>query len=428
MVRFVFRQILGCGLGIITLLLGSDICVGGWQIKFIDVSVSHLPPPNEVSQSTMDVKAADLDNDGDLDLVLAGEFQANTILINDGTGRFSHARNAISALSDELMKLPPGAPVFLKEGHDSEDIAIADLDGNGTLDIVIVSEDDVRIGRKEVHEYYINRGDGSFDRREGALPDSEANGVDAADVNGDGAIDLYICGAEQDQLLINDGKGGFTDQTKQRLPEESYTGQDVKLVDVTGDGKVDIVVGNEGGHLLFVNNGEGLFRDETKSRIPSIANVEARKVTPVDFDHDGDLDLYFSHVGWISPGTKTPRDPQDRLLLNDGTGVFEDVSKKYLHEDSLTTLDAKFLHLDDDQHEELIQINFGLTRVLSRRDSDRFVDITDRVFDSPIDGPGVCVEAGDFNGDGVIDLYIGLLAGPNRNPQGFDRLLFGKKS
>jgi hypothetical protein len=419
---FVIRLALALGIP----LLVSNVQAS--QTTFVDVSATHLPPPNTVSQSSMDVTATDIDDDGDLDLVIAAEFQANVLLLNDGTGKFTHAKDAFAPFNAEQMKLPPGAPAFLKEGHDSEDIAIVDLNGDGKKDIVIVSEDDMKIGRKNVHEYYINQGGGAFQRLDGVLPDTEANAVGAADVNGDGAVDLYICGASQDRLLINNGKGEFADETKDRLPKESLTGQDIKFVDVNRDNHVDIVIGNEVGHLLFLNDGKGRFSDETKARLPLVENVEARKVTPVDIDRDGDLDLYFAHVGWVSPGTTAPRAPQDKLFLNDGQGVFSDATDKFFDDESLTTLDAQFVDLDGDERWELIQVNFGPTLVLSQKGGDKFVDITDDVFEKPVEGPGVCVELADFNGDGIIDMYIGLLAGPNRNPQGFDRLLFGKGS
>ena len=85
---------------------------------------SSLIPTDSRSLMCMDVEAVDIDSDGDKDLILAIEFGANKLLINDGTGKFE----------DKLL-LP-------KSQRDSEDIVPGDFDNNGYMDIFIVSEDD----------------------------------------------------------------------------------------------------------------------------------------------------------------------------------------------------------------------------------------------------------------------------------------------
>ena len=174
----------------------------------------------------MDAEAADLDADGDLDLVLAGEWEPNVVLLNDGSGH----------VAASPLPVPPGLPSparapGLAAGYDSEDIAIADLDGDGHLDLVFVSEDDAGLGRTDVHQVYRGRGDGTFVRLPGVLPDSEANAVDHADITGDGAVDLLVVGAGQDRLFVGDGAGQFTDEASTRLPAESETGQDAGCLD-----------------------------------------------------------------------------------------------------------------------------------------------------------------------------------------------------
>ncbi len=373
----------------------------------------------------MDVESADLDGDGDLDLVVACEFELNKVLLNDGQGKFHHAKDALPTFTADELPIPPGAPPFLQQGHDSEDIVIADFNKDQILDIIIVSEDDIKFGRKNVHEYYQGTGNAAFQRMiGGGLPDTEANGICAADVNEDGHLDLLIVGAGQDRLLLNDGQGVFQDVSMERLPEEQVTGQDAEFVDLDGDQKLDVVVGYEGGHFAWINDGMGNFIDETSSRFPALANVEARKVTPIDIDGDLDTDLYFSHVGWKGPGAMQPRNPQDALFLNDGKGFFENATDSLIGNESLTTLDAKFADLDNDHTLELIQVNFGPVKIYKLKTTG-LEDATNDFLPNPIEGPGVAVEVADFNADGYLDLYLGLLAGPGKNPAGFDRLLMG---
>jgi hypothetical protein len=385
------------------------------QPLFRDATATHLPPAASVSRNSMDVEAADLDGDGDLDLVVPQEFARNKLLLNDGAGHFTDGSAGLPFPPASERVVPPGGSPVLANGHDSEDVSIADFDGDGVLDVVIVSEDDVQLGRANVHEYHRGLGDATFVRVYGELPDTEANAVAHADLTGDGRPDLLIAGAGQDRLLINDGAGGFTDETAARLPQENAVGQDAEFVDVDADGDLDLVVGNEGGHRLWVNTGGGSFVDETASRLPAPGDVEARKVTPVDVDADGDPDLYFSHVGWEG------RLPQDRLLLNDGAGHFSDATADRVPAEALTTLDAKFADLDGDGDLDLVRVDIDRLRVLLNDGAGRFTDATATVLPAAVTGPGLGVEIADFDGDGEPDLYVAMLR--NAAPSAFDRLL-----
>ena len=405
--------------GLLGLALAALAPAASGQALFRDASATHLPPPLGVSQNSMDVAAVDLDGDGDPDLVIASEFQTNVLLINDGSGHFTDGSAGLGALP--ASEVPGPAP----PAHDTEDVAAEDFDGDGHVDLVFVSEDDVRHGRTDVHEYYRGRGDGTFERVYGVLPDTEANAIEAFDADGDGRLDLVISGAGQDRLLLGDGRGGFTDATD-RLPPDDAVGQDVESVDVDGDGDPDLVVGNEGGHRLWLNDGAGRFTDATAGRLPDPGNVEARKVTPVDVDGDGDADLYFAHVGWQG------RQPQDRLYLNDGTGHFADATLDRIGVEAETTADATFADLDGDGDLDLVRVNLGPLQVLLNDGTGRFPSETVDpapgavgVLPEAIRGSGVGVEVFDADGDGRLDLYVALLAGPAYDGAGLDRLLLG---
>ena len=378
------------------------------QAWFVEATETHLPPKESAARVGMDVEAADLDGDGDPDLVVPQEFEPNKLLFNQG-GRFVDA-------SDRLPPLAPAAPGDrTPPGYDSEDVSVADFDRDGRLDRVIVSEDDVRMGRRDVHEYYRGLPGGRFQRVLGLLPDTEANAVAHADINGDGAPDLLIVGAGQDRLLINDGRGGFRDETAARLPREAATGQDGEFVDVDGDRDLDLALGLEGGHALWINDGRGRYTDETARRLPDPGNVEARKVTPVDIDADGDLDLYFSHVAWQG------RQGQDRLYLNDGRGVFS-VGSVRAPEETLTTTDAKFADFDGDGDLDLAHANTTVLKIFANEDG-RFVDVTAAALPTPIEARVFGLEVADFDADGRPDLYVAMRAQGALAGASYDRLL-----
>lgn len=351
-------------------------------MRFESAAPGALPRQSLVGRS-MDAEAADVDADGDLDLFVAKEFGANVLLLNDGSGRFRDA---------SAERLPQ--PV-----RDTEDIAVADFDGDGDVDVVFVSEDDF------VNEYYRNRGDGHFVDASDRLPvTGESNAVAAHDVDGDGDTDLLIGNVGQDELLLNDGAGGFVVDSVGRIGADTSRTQDVQLGDVDGDGDDDIVQANEDGNRLLLGDGTGRFVDATAGRLPLPAGgEETRQAALADVDGDGDLDLYFANVAFAMQ-----RGPQDRLLRNDGAGHFTDATTAGLPPEGNSTVDARFIDLDADGDLDLLRTNAfgGGTEVLDNDGRGRFADATARYLVGGRDGDGIDVAVGDFTGDGVVDLYV----------------------
>ncbi len=402
--------------------------------RFEDVTATHLP--DSVLRNSMDVGVADLDADGDLDVVIPQEFRVNKLLLNRGDGQFIDASDRIPALSAGEIAGGPPQLQFPGAGHDSEDVSIADFDRDGILDVIIVSEDDVRFGRTHVHEYYRGRAGGQLARVAAEsvvsgvgpnqrvtevppIPDSEADAVAHADVDVDGDLDLIIAGAGQDRLLLNDGRGGFVDETAQRLPPEDRVTQDAEFADLDSDGDADLVLGQEGGHALWMNDGRGRFI-EASDRLAATGNVEARKVTPADVDGDGDLDLYFSHVGWQG------REPQDQLMINDGTGRFSDETGARIPVETGTTLTARFADLDGDGDPDLVRGEAGPLTVWVNDGTGVFTDVSDAVLPNRALGVNIGLALADFDGDGRIDIYVGQLKGGQPGEDIRDRLLLNR--
>jgi hypothetical protein len=296
----------------------------------------------------MDIEQGDLDGDGDIDLVIAMEFRPNVLLFNDGHGHFTDA---------SASRLP-------EKKHDSEDIALADFDRDGDLDIIFVSEDDM------INEYY-----------------------------------------------LNNGKGYFTD-VSDRLPVEA-TSNAVVAADLDGDGDLDLVLGNEDGNKLYLNIGKGVFTDDAAERLPVTgASEETRKVDLADIDGDGDLDLFFSNVRF-RPG----KNPANRLLVNNGKGFFTDESAVRLKGDnSLHSADAQFADLNGDKSLDLIVVNVfgGYPQAFINDGKGSFIEQTTSYFPSRLSGEVISLELMDANRDGVSDLYFGVF-------RGADFLLYGER-
>lgn len=364
-----------------------------------------LPIPGANSQA-MDVRAADLDSDGDLDLVMANEGKPNNILFNDGAGNFTNA----------------AAGWLPQENHDSEDVAIADLDGDGDLDLVFCSEDDIVLGGTNVHEFYLNDGTGHFTTASYQPPDSEANAVIAADLTGDGLPDLLFGNKGPEFFLRNNGDGSFTDESTQRIPAFNDTTQDLLLFDANGDGNPDLMAGNEDVNRLYLNDGTGHFTDATDTHLPQGLNTETRKLATADVDADGDLDLFLANVRFIQT-----KDPQNRLLLNDGTGHFADATATNLPADGDDTLDGIFEDVDYDDDPDLVLANANLQvpspqKVYLNNGFGNFED-SPMVLPGSFVTPALGVIAAELTGDGVQDLFFCVR---NLNGSASQRALFFK--
>jgi hypothetical protein len=137
-------------------------------------------------------------------------------------------------------------------------------------------------------------------------------------------LDAFISrGLEPDQIWYNDGAGNFTD-SEQRLTNDGGSGSlAVALGDLDGDSDIDAFVTNrseDGNNSVWLNDGSGVFT-ASNVNIPALgASGDGYDVALADVDSDGDLDAFIA-VG---------REQADRLLLNDGTGIFTDSGQRFL--------------------------------------------------------------------------------------------------
>jgi hypothetical protein len=299
------------------------------QSQPLEDKSTELLPLAATNGRSMDAEFADLDSDGDLDLVLATEFGQNVVMFWE-KNRFVLKPDAIAQ----------------GKRYDTEDIAIADLDNDGDLDLFLVAEDD------QTNELYINNGDGTFVDASDTIPvTGVSNSVLALDVDADGDQDILIGNRGTNFLLINDGNARFTDESDSRFPKQSDTTQDIEAGDINGDGFVDLVVANEQANRILINDGKGNFADETEDRIGIRSTEETREADLGDIDNDGDLDLIFANVAWSGA------DPVDKLLVNDGSGHFA-VSDTFTA-DSVFSVDADFADIDSDGDLDIITANIS---------------------------------------------------------------------
>ena len=373
---------------------------------FHDVTATHVPTDPEAH--ILEVAFADVDGDGDLDVICALESDENRLYLNDGTGMLSWQKG-----------------VFKAAKHDTEHVRTADFDGDGHIDVVFVAEDD------QTPEYYLGNGDGTFRDVSDRLPaGSEGNGLDVGDVNGDGLPDIVVgnSGREgQDFLWLNNPAkpGYFTDRTATNLPQVNDATQAVKLADLNGDGYPDLVVGNEiPPNRLLINDGTGKFTEQA-DRLELPEPLETRDVLAFDVDGDGDPDIVFANL--TSNGGKWDKNPQARVLINDGQGRLTDETAQRMPVFKFSTYSIREIDFDHDGHTDLLLSAIdvpGFTaapiRAFRNDGTGHFADMSDRVVPPSAAGRSWNMTVGDLNGDGINDVFVG-----GWGAQG--RLLLGKK-
>jgi len=306
------------------------------------------------------VALADLENDGDIDLIGGGVYEngsvvngAVTIRRNDGTGSFGSAEIILFAdftsqpkelttgflnndsFPDIVAAVPSGraiegfvavnsngsggfnGPVYYEASQQTFDVAIVDLDKDGDGDVVTLANSSAAL---TIHE---NLGDGSFPVLTRYEVASLSDAVQSADVDNDSDIDIVVNGeldiASNDPLLKilkNNGDGTFASAIDY-TPARNFA--DMKLRDINGDGFVDLIFAPDGNFPSFhmgtaLNNGNGTFAPTVVTEVFSCGegSIEA-----ADLDGDGDLDIVLTEEE-TCPGDE----PRIFVFRNDGNQNF----------------------------------------------------------------------------------------------------------
>jgi hypothetical protein len=235
------------------------------------------------------------------------------------------------------------------------------------------------------------------------------SGVALGDVDGDGRCDIYFCGLDNSNVLYrNLGNWKFEDITAQAgvaCPNQDSTG--AVLVDVDGDGDLDLLVsGLATGVRLFLNNGKGVFTEQTKEAGLQ-THSGAMSLTFADIDGDGDLDLYV--VNYRPNTMKDMPDAKFRVEYVQNRPVIVEFNGRPTTAPDLTNRfvvspTGALLEMGEPDQLYLNDGKGHFTPVSFTGGS--FLDEDGKPLTAPPYDWGLAAKFYDFNGDGAPDLYV----------------------
>ncbi|MGE3617281.1 MAG: VCBS repeat-containing protein, partial [Gemmatimonadales bacterium] len=339
---------------------------GHWKFRDIareaGVSVGDRPSTG--------AEFADVDGDGDPDLIVGAMGGRNALFLNDGRGHFRDATESSG---------------FVAEARGTTTLALADVDGDGDLDLYVTNYKartmlDSLSPQQRAFDQLVRNIDGRYE----VIPALRDNYrvVLREDIRGVSVVQR----ADPDWFYLNDGTGHFTrealagnprfrDETGGLLGREPDDfGLAAKFFDANGDGAPDLYVANdfEDPDQFWINDGQGRFRLIARDAIRQTAN-SGMAIDVSDVDRDGRVDIFEadmlandSHrrktqIPTHTPLPKVPGDYHERsqwqrnvLLLARDDGSYAEAATLAGVEASGWSWSSMFLDVDLDGYEDLL--------------------------------------------------------------------------
>jgi hypothetical protein len=355
-----------------------------------------------------DVDAADLDGDGDVDVVsldfsrctviagIVSRTRRLQVFANDGSGGF--ASNA----PDRVLETAGEGPRAFRLAYLDERSVGGTNPPGATLDLVVANRDSSTL------DVFLNLGGLDFTNANSFHAGARPRDVAVGDLDGDGRADLVVVnrGANSISVLRGLGGGAFTP------PQEEYpTGvspRQVALGDFNGDGALDAAVNNRVSEDISLFLGEAGLAGFLVPGGWYRAGISPVSVVAEDFDHDGYPDVAVASL----------RSHDLRVWRNHGEGTLSNaVVYPVNYEPAIVAADD----LDGDGHADLVVSCLGSEPTLTTEKRGSLVTLLGRgdgTFGPPMTsllGPHLrqpyWLRLADLSGDGVLDAAIGGLSG-----------------
>ena len=320
--------------------------------------VPRRDPPQPLTNRLIDgiwpgsgVAVLDFDNDGDEDLFV-GDGVRSILYENDGKGHFTD------------VTVRAGLAASASAGIAATGVAAGDVDGDGYPDLAVTDA----FGPTRL---FRNRGDGTFEEitaSSGIVTTGPTRSLAFADVNGDGNLDLFVCGAgdyygqmadppfdandgRRNYLFLGDGKGHFRDVSAEwGVAKPTRWSLSCLFADFDADRRPDLIVTNDFGLKNLYRNVDGKRFEDVTKKVGAEDRAYGMSAAWGDFDGDGRIDLYttgtYTQWGFLHeyPGLPVPLPGRifrpvviswmekmcrgNSLLLQTPNGAFEDATAR----------------------------------------------------------------------------------------------------
>ena len=323
--------------------------------------------------------AVDLDGDGDLDAVTASDTDDSVAwLENDG-------------------QTPPAFTYRLISGavDGANDVAAHDLDGDGDLDIVVAA----RIGDEVVWFENLGGAPLMFMARTAAAGLNDPTGLAVHDLNGDDAPDIIIAGGASDSVLWLESDGAAIPTFTTRTVTAAAPGaRNVAAADVNGDGFVDVLSASRNDDTVAWHENNGANPPSFSAHVIDAALVGAADVSARDIDGDGDVDVAAS-------GFNTGLTAIDEVVWYENQGgPAPAFLRNVLNDNIASAVSIEIRDVDRDGDQDILSAGFIDRELrLFENDGDSPPSFTERTI-----AEGVVqvrdITTGDLDGDADVDV------------------------
>jgi hypothetical protein len=360
------------------------------EVQNIGESFSTGPAQKLPVSTSQAIAAGDIDGDGYTDLVVATAAGGSTEIYLS-TPMISTID--VDPLTDRFRRISSDPMALGDVGNHSTAVLLVDLDGDRDLDLAMANG---QVGSPQGNSVFLNE---SVDGQLILTPipiglgNQTSYDVAAADLNGDGFLDLIFANGSPNEIFLNLGGGSFV--LAAALGDSDSRA--VVVDDFDGDGLPDLLFANfDGSSLAYRGLGEGLFAAGTSLEVGSVTSVQSS-----DVSGDGRPDVIFGRQTATLPAL-----PSNAIYIN--TSMVGELSFSSIDAALGTSPTVKVL-TDDvslDGTTDLVALNATGTHQIFVGAGNGAFSLHPEQFLSASTTSGAF---GDFNNDGRVDLAVGGL-------------------